>query len=157
MASRSTLLWIRAEAIPDPWFRHQVRLGPDLDLLAELADEDAQVLGLADTVNAPHRREQRTMGQHTSGMFRHVEQKLKLLGGEAHVRAPDGYAMGIRIDHEIADVDGTRGFCFGNGDAAKMGPHARLQLLHAERLGDVIVCACIERFDLAAVLIAYRQ
>ena len=36
-------------------------------------------------------------------------------------------------------------------------PHARQEFLHAERLGDVVVCAEIQRFDLGGLVAAARE
>ena len=42
-------------------------------------------------------------------------------------------------------------------DAAQRGAHARQQLVHAERLRDVVVGARVERGDLVALGVARRQ
>ena len=60
------------------------------------------------------------------------------------------------IDREIADPE-DRPLAMHLQLMAQRRPHAREQLVHAERLGDVIVGAEIERLDLAGLVAAARQ
>src|ERR1044072_2934935 len=79
------------EAVADPGFGEDVaragRVG--FDLLAQLADEDAQVFGLLDALAAPDRREQRAVRENLAGVVQEVDEQLEILRREPHVRAAD--------------------------------------------------------------------
>src|SRR4051812_30690091 len=91
---RMTLFWpMRSVGTAYPAFGHKTIADPGfgldvlapgqaVELLAKLADEDAQVLGLVGRLSAPHRGQQRAMGHYLAGIARQVQQQIKFLGGE---------------------------------------------------------------------------
>ena len=72
-------------------------LGHPLDLLAELADVDAQLLGVG--VGAPDSAQDQGVGQHLAGVDSEEPQQVVLLGRELHLDAvaahdtSDGYRL----------------------------------------------------------------
>src|SRR5262249_9118518 len=79
-----------------------------------------------------------------------------LLGRELHLLVGDLDDAPHQIDREIADPE-HRALPMHLQLMAQRRPHAREQLVHAERLGDVVVGAEIERRDLAGLVPAARQ
>src|SRR5271166_3267936 len=71
----------RLEAVSYPRLGENIfrRAGFGLQLLAQLADEDAQIFVLLDTVASPNRVEDRTVGQHFARVLRHVHQHVEFL------------------------------------------------------------------------------
>ena len=65
-------------------------------------------------------------------------------------------AAGSGIDLEIARFDWPE-FRLFRARAAEIGADARQEFLHAERLGDVIVGARIQRLNLSPLLTAHRE
>src|SRR6266446_7989197 len=70
----------RLEAIPDPGLGENVLRScrVRLDLLSQLADENAQVLGLLDIVAPPNRRQQRTVRENFPSMTGQMDHQIKL-------------------------------------------------------------------------------
>src|ERR1039458_7399488 len=71
------------EAVADPGFGLDVLFaGFGLELLAQLADKDAQILRLVGRLRSPNRGEQRAMGHDLSRVAGQVEEQVEFLGGE---------------------------------------------------------------------------
>jgi hypothetical protein len=97
----------RNETIADPWLCLYVLLaGFSLELLAELSDEDAEILRLVGGLRTPDRCEQGAVGNHLPGMAREMEEQVKFLGGEVNGPAEDGDGMGVGVDDEVAGFEG---------------------------------------------------
>ena len=92
-----------------------------------------------------------------SGLLREADEKVELLRRQVGVLSANDDAMLRNVDEEVAGFDDLRGFCTGCAAAAQLRANAGLQLLDAEGLGDVVVGACVERFDFHQVLIADGQ
>ena len=131
--------------------------GVIFDLLAHLTDEGAQVLDLFAAICAPHGGEQAGIGHDAAGADHEAVQNVEFLAGEVHGLAAPGDAALDGIEANFADLDGR---IFGAGrslDAANGGADAGNQLARAEGLGDVVVCAQVERLHLFFFLVANRQ
>src|SRR5271166_4431345 len=149
----------RFEAIAHPRLRQDVlrRARIELQLLSQLADEDAQIFVLFDAVAAPHRVEDRAVSQYFPWMLRHIHQHVKLLGSESHFPVGDRYGMRLEINVEVAKVDlGLRSRCTRRRTSKRCANSCQ-QLAGAERLGYVVIGARIERRDFATFFAAYRQ
>ena len=105
-------------------------------------------------LRSPYRCEQGAMRDHFAGVARQVEQQFEFLGREVNGFARNFDAVGGGINHKITGHNGRLGALRG---AAQMGPHPRQQFLDAERLGDVVVGAGVERLNFGALVIAYRE
>ena len=101
------------------------------EFLAQLADEDSQVLRLMRRLRAPHRRQQGAVSHHLSRVAGKVQQQIELFGREVNGFALDQNAVGPRVDHKVAGFKGGRGAL---RRAAQMRSYASQQLLNAERL-----------------------
>ena len=75
------LLIFRVEAITDPWLCEDVARfgGIGFDLLAKLADEDAQVFGLFDVIAAPDGAQQCAVRERFIRVADEVDKQLVLL------------------------------------------------------------------------------
>src|SRR5579872_1306404 len=104
--SRAALA-VRVEAVADPRLGDEVlrvaRIG--LELLAQLAHEHAQVLGLLLRGLAPHGLEKRAVRDDAVRMPRHVDEEIELLRREAHFLAARVHAPTLEVDAEFADVE----------------------------------------------------
>ena len=88
-------------------------------------------------------------------MPRHEHEEIELLGREPHFGAADVHAARVEIDAKIAGVE--RRDIGVAVRAPERRPHAREQLVDAERFGDVVVGARIERLHLRPLLAFDRQ
>ena len=83
------------------------------------------------------------MGQHATRILRQIRQQLEFLRGQPNLDAIPQDAKSRSIDDEVAAHDRVarrrRRF-----DASQRRADTRQQLIRAERLGHVIVGACIE-------------
>lgn len=96
----------RNEAVADPGFGLYVLLASfSLEFLAELPNEDAEILRLVGRLGAPNGSEQSAVSYDLSGMAGEMQQQIELLGGEMNWSAKDGDGMRIRIDNEISGFD----------------------------------------------------
>ena len=91
------------------------------------------------------------MRDHLSGVPGKVNQQVKLFGSQVNRLAHDADQMRRGVDNKIAQLDcERRAFrC-----ATQMGSHSRQQFLDSERLGHVVVCARIQRFNLGPLVVA---
>ena len=90
-------------------------------------------------------------------MTRHEDQEIKFLGREVNFVAAHADQPRLRIDQEIAGTDRfLRRFSCGRY-ATQVRPYSRQQFIHAERLGDVVVGAGIERLDFRFLLTTHRE
>src|SRR5205085_6776826 len=95
---------VSVEAITDPRFGENVarrgRVG--LDLFAELADEDAQVLGLLNVIPAPDGGKQSAMRQHSPCVANEVSEQLEFLRCQMNLATFDGDGVRPQIEVEMA-------------------------------------------------------
>ena len=145
--ARRILLFFAGEAVGDeavayPGFGLDVlAAGFGFELFAELADEDAQILGLMRGLGTPYGGEQGAVGDDLAGVTREMKQEFKLFGREVQRLTGDFDAVGCCINHEVADGDGGLGAL---GSAAEVCANAGEQFLDAEWLGDIVIGAGVE-------------
>src|SRR5580658_2758705 len=118
-----------------------------LDLLAQEADEGAQILDVLGIGGAPDLLQHEAMGQHLAGMGREQPQYVEFLGRQLDRLAGAGDQALHQIDLEIAGDDRGR-YSLLLQTVAKGGTDPGGQFLHAEGLGDVVIRTQIERLDL---------
>ncbi len=132
------------------------RGGFGFDLLAQLADQHAQIGQIVDVRRAPDGGEQLAVGEHPAVAFGQPRQELVLLRREPHRLAGPADQPPHQVDLQLAGAD------------HRIGP-AALQLVaqrHAqpgeefadpERLLHVVVGAQVERSDLFDLAVACRE
>src|SRR5579859_454308 len=146
------------KAVTNPGIGHDVlRLVARFDLLAQLVDEDAQVFRLLHALSTPYGIQEHAVGQYFVRVPRHENQQLEFLWRQVDFPASDAHLARFRIDVKIAIFDGLRWLFFRRAHAAKVGPYARQQLIHTERLGNVVVGAGIERLNFTLLFLADRE
>src|SRR5580692_10257144 len=84
-------------------------------------------------------------------------QKVKLFRREMNILAANDDAMLWQVDQEVPGFNDLWSVVAGGGVAAQLRADAGLKLLNAERLGDVVIGACVERFHFYEVLVADRK
>src|SRR5947208_17078432 len=137
----------RIEAIANPGVGEKVawcgRIG--FDLLSQLTDENPQVFGLPGVISTPDRAQQRAMSQNFSGIADEVNHQVKFFRRQAQLVSRLSDCVGFKLETKIAGFDGL-----GSGGPSGLAPQGRTnsreQLVHSERLSNVIVGAGIERF-----------
>src|ERR1700674_271544 len=146
------------DAIPDSRLRqhHPRVVGAYLDLLPQVADIDAKILGVRGMRRAPHGGEDLLVGHHHAGVPGEKRQQLGLLGRELDLLAGASHAMAHAVDLDVADLHHRR---LGAPLHAVVQRHAhpRHQFADTERLVDVVVGAEVERVDLFHLAIARRE
>ena len=86
------------------------------------------------------------------GITRKVQEQVELFGSQVNSSAIHRHAMRCRVYDEIAGLDCDIGIAVWR--APQMRAYTSQQLLRAEGLGHIVICACIERFNLRPLLIA---
>ena len=86
------------------------------------------------------------MGQHLAGMLHQDPQQIVFLRRKLHLAFADLDDAAHQIDREIAGAK-HRAFAMDLQLVAQRRPHPRQQFVHAERLGEIIVGAEIERLQ----------
>ena len=124
------------------------------ELAAKLTDKDAQILRLMRRLGSPYGRQQGAMGEGLAGMPRQVEEQLELRGRQVQAFAVH---RGRVRGHQSRSRRSRWRFRGPVRRASQVGPHARQQLLNAERLGHIVVRAGVERLNLRSFLIAHRE
>src|SRR4051812_23821387 len=149
------LIWC-AQTVADSRFGQDVfgtfRIG--FHFLSQLAHIDAQILGVSMLI--PELVEQEFVGQHLAGMLHQKTQEIVLFWRKPHLAFPQLDDPADQIDGEITDPEhGTLTLYLQA--MTQRGPGACEQLVHAERLGDIVVGTAIERLDLADLIASARQ
>ena len=106
---------------------------------------------------APDVGEQHVARQHAAPVFEQVFEEQELLRGERHPDAARRDGVGLGIDDDRSIGDRRRAGRRSALRAAEQRPHARDQLVRAERLGHVVVGAELEADDAVGFLGARRQ
>src|SRR3984893_15672275 len=144
------------EAVADAELGEQhARLGRVcFDLLADLADEDARVMGIVEVRRAPDFLEQELVGDLVARVLRQYLKEPVFLRREHDARALDGDNAGSKIDGKGTDLD-HRLARRGTGVTAQRRVCAREQLRHAERLDHVIVGTILKQAHLLRLVRAH--
>src|SRR5918998_543739 len=130
--------------------------GVALDLLAEVADVDVHRALVAELV-APHPPEQRAARENPARARGEGHEELELGVGEIHLLAPYGDPAAGEVDAEPIVVELVGALARRDGGPAHDRPHARDQLTHCERLGDVVVCPQLQPHDPVYLVVLGRQ
>src|SRR5438128_5543508 len=107
-----------------------------LDLLPQLPYIHPQILGVG--VGGPQLLEQESVGQNFSGMLDEDTQQFVFLGRELDVVAAELDDPPHQVDGEVPDAK-DRPFTLDLELMADRGSDPREKLLHAKRLGDIVV------------------
>src|SRR6188474_2584981 len=93
----------RLESVTDPGLGENVLWvgGIRLELLAQLADEDAQIFSLFSVIAAPDRAEQLVVGEHCTRVLNHEKEQFELFGCEVYLVSFDQDFVSGRINLEI--------------------------------------------------------
>src|SRR5262245_12767185 len=146
----------RPQAIADPRLRQDIlrtfRIG--LDLLPQLPDVHPQILSVGQIV--PQLAEQKLVGEHLAGVLHQNAQKLVLLGRQFHVLVTHLDDTSHQIDGQIAHSEDWA-LAVSLQLVAQRRAHPGEKLIHAKRLGDVIIGAEVERLNLAGLVTAAGQ
>src|SRR4029077_16618680 len=145
------------EAISDPGLSfNQTRFRwIGFDLLPQMCDVNPKILSMIFRFRAPDLAEDVSMGEDPSGMPNEQSKQRILGGGELYLVTAACHHPSCKIDNQIA--------AFKNGNLsfesrfALSGAKTREKFRRAERFGDVIFSAGIERGDLALFIIAHGK
>src|SRR3984957_18142152 len=145
------------EAVAHAWFGEEVTGAGRLlfQLPAQLGDVDAQVVGLGAVGGAPHVLKQLLLGNQPAPVAYQDLEELPLGRREPDVRAvPDDPLRG-QVDREVLRRDDRFVRCGGSTADRRAEPGE--ELVHAERLRDVVVGPGVERGDLLVLRPPHRQ
>ncbi len=127
-----------------------------VDLFAQPADEDVDRPVAVRLAPSPELLEQLVAGRDTAGVERELVEEAELRRRELCALAVDVGLHLARIDAELLDLDRLAARRLVTPDAAsRSGANARDELLHRERLHEVVVGSDLERVH-AVVLGATR-
>src|SRR5260370_30559943 len=148
----------RLKSISDPRVGQNVsRRLPGLDFLAQLVDKNPEIFGLLYALAAPHRIQKHSWGNHIGMLARPKNQEIEFLRREMDLGFTHAHLARLRIDVEIAGAYRFRRGFFAGGNTPQVGAHARQQLVHAQRLGHVIVSAGIQSFNFGFLFPAHGE
>ena len=100
-------------------------------------------LARAIPVLVPHPVEDLFAADHTAGLKREARQDVELAPGERDLVAAHERPLAGNVHRQVADLYQFLGIA----RPAQHGAHPREQLVEPERLDQVVVCSCVERFD----------
>ena len=130
--------------------------GIGLQLLAQVADEDAQVLHVLRVGRAPDGGQQLAVGEHPAAAFHQLGQEVVLAWRQLHRLARARHQSLHEVDLELARV--ITGSAPRPGEAVARGDaQAGQQLADAEGLLHIVVGAQVQRVDLLGLRVAGRQ
>ena len=125
-----------------------------LELLAELADH--RRAGTGRRRRRPRPGASAAVGQHLAGVLHEQAEDVVLRGVRSTRRSPSRTMRRTRSTREVAGAE-DRLLALLLQPVAQRGADAGDELLHAERLGHVVVGAEVERLDDAGLVGAARQ
>src|SRR5262245_42149397 len=148
----SVRLWaVRLEAVAHARLGDEVprARGIGLELASDLGEVDAQVVRLRLVLRAPDLLEQLALGDELARVADEHLDDVPLGRRQPDLGVPGADALGREVDREVRGLDDS--ILFGGCCSPEGGSKAREELVHAERLRDVVVGAGIERCDLLAL------
>ncbi len=110
-----------------------------VDLLAQVADVELDDVRVAAEVVAPHPVEDLRLRQHPARVEHQVAQQVELGRGELHEFLAAVHLAGVLVHDQVTDRDRVTGRLVGQSGASHQATQPGEHLLHAERLGDVVV------------------
>ncbi len=96
------------------------------------------------------------MGQHLAGVLHQHAQQIVFLGRELDLLVADLDDAPHQVDRQLAETE-DRALALDLQLVAKRGPDAGQKLVHAERLGHIVVGAEIEGLHLGGLVAAARE
>ncbi len=145
------------EAVAHPGLGEEVAraAGLGLELAPHVRHVHAQVGGLVVVLRAPHLLQQLPL-RHELALVAHQDLDQVPLGRrESHLGAGAVHPLRAEIDGEVRRLD--HGLLLGRRRAPQRGAQTSQQLVHAERLGHVVVGPGVERRHLVVLGVAHRQ
>jgi hypothetical protein len=120
-----------------------------------MRDMDAEVLGLGGGIRAPNLRKKLTMGEDLSGVPDQQPEQGVLDWGESHVPIIFAHTPGRQVDLERSVA--KERFKLLAAAVAQRRPETGQELAGAERLGYVIIRACVKGGDLVCVVVSNTE
>src|SRR5580704_2454370 len=143
---------LRQKTIPHPRLRLNILpRALRFEFPAQLTDKHTEILRLMGGLPSPHSRQQSAMSQGLPRIARHEEQQVELRWRQVQALAAHGDRMRPGINQKVANLDRRVHRPFRR--ASQVGPYSSQELLYAERLGDIVVGARIERLNFGSLLI----
>src|SRR6266545_1822081 len=147
--------WLRLELVSDAvaGLDEGVSGGVEIDLLPQLAHEDVDGTVAPIQPPAPDLLKQLVPRQHAALLERQCVEQAELRRSQLHALAVDVGLDAPRVDSKLFDFDPVASLRLLRADAAAdCNAHAHDQLLHRERLHEVVVGPDLEGVD--AILLA---
>ncbi|KAG1081737.1 hypothetical protein G6F40_015379 [Rhizopus arrhizus] len=94
---------------------------------------------------APDLLQDLRLGHHPPGVAQQQRQQRVLLAGQRHRLAIQRHFTAHQVHVQVAVVEHRRGAVTGYAAGAQQRPYPRHQFLRAERLGDIVIGAGIQR------------
>ena len=129
--------------------------GLGLELAAQLGHEHPQIVRLVVVLGSPDLLQQLCLRDEAAAVANEHFDEVPLGRCQSHLLAVAAHLLRRQVDGEVRRLD--EGFFFRRGGTPEGGAQAGEQLVHAERLGDVVVGAGVERRNLVALGVADRQ
>src|SRR5262245_23838882 len=122
--------------------------GIGLQLLAKVADVNAEVMIVFRMRRSPHLPQDLAMGEDLSGVSEEMGQEPVLAGGQVDRLSFSRDRPGREIDLDLPELRARRSRVAGPGPMAHRHPDPRQQLPDTERLRQVVVRSRVEGADL---------
>ncbi|KAG0771531.1 hypothetical protein G6F22_016394 [Rhizopus arrhizus] len=106
---------------------------------------------------APDLLQDLRLGHHPPGVAQQQRQQRVLLAGQRHRLAIQRHFTAHQVHVQVAVVEHRRGAVTGYAAGAQQRPYPRHQFLRAERLGDIVIGAGIQRPHLLGLAGAHGQ
>ncbi len=149
------------QAVADAWLGEQVARAARvwLDLAAQLADEDAQIVRFILVMRPPDGAQQGAVRDDLAGVDRQIFEYLVFGGGQAHLVAIDGDAAALEVERQPAALELRIAACATTGLRGMAQRHAQPgdQFGHAKGLGQIIIRAQFQRGNLILIAGAHRE
>ena len=161
-AARKNLVWkvsdhVRVDELVSELFDRDERFGQQRQLFAQAAHVDVDGARAAGVAIAPDLFEQDVPRQHAAAMLQQILEQQEFLRRQRDFPAVerDDVPLGVDDDRAVGERPARRRVVPLR--AAEQRPHARDQLVRAERLGEVVVGAHLEADDALGFLGAGGQ
>ncbi|MNT21911.1 hypothetical protein D3C72_1572680 [compost metagenome] len=112
--------------------------------MPQLADQDAQVVGVVLVGGSPDFLQDLRLGDHPPGIAQQQRQQRVLLAGQRHQLAIDRHFAANQVHVQVAIVEHRRRAIGRHAACAQQRPYPRHQLLGTEGFGHVVVGAVVQ-------------